>query len=567
MAPSLAVLGLLVSSAYVGYRLPPSDEGAILTQAAKILRGGVFYRDIDAYPFPAAAYLLAGAMGLFGEHVAVARWLAVGIYCGILLALYAIAVQLLERRRAALLGISFLAFKFVAWPGLTAYCYWDLAFLFACLAIALLLPSLEEGDSRGSPRLLAAGLCAGLSLASKQSLGIYLTGAAVLLLWLRPRPSGSWRRSPARMRELAAFGVGAAAPVLLMLGYFAAQGVLPEMVGSGLVRPLSTYLPTSGISGLAPLRWWELGELQDLSAFPYWVEPYWRMLTFQRLPGESLYPLYWLAGEVFARVLYTSVLVAFVAAGVHRFRTVGDGRAPRDRRLHAFAALAFAVVLSAAPRLDLPHVISVYPLVLVLLFCLWERLVRADRGFRLGLAAVRIETTSVLLLVVGAAILTGIHHSHLSYRLTLERADLRIDPVDAYTESVVRFISDELESDDRLFVLGHDAQYYFLSGRFYPWPFVQLYPGQEGGDGGRELAELLQREPPKLVVTGTLRIPGVPLLSAYAPHLDRYVRSRYVFDPRAAERYPPPPGRPLSLVAVLRPRSPPPETRGAHTRD
>ena len=261
VAPALAVLGLLVSSAYVGYRLPPSDEGAILTQAAKILRGGVFYRDIDAYPFPAAAYLLAGAMGLFGEHVAVARWLAVGIYCGILLTLYAIAAQLLERRRAALLGISFLGFKFVAWPGLTAYCYWDLAFLFACLAIALLLRPLEGGDSRGVPRLIAAGLCTGLSLASKQSLGIYLTAAVSLLLLLPPRPFGSGRRS-GRIRELAAFGAGASAPLLLMLAYFAAQGVLSEMLASGLVRPLSSYLPTSGLSGLVPLRWWELGELQ-----------------------------------------------------------------------------------------------------------------------------------------------------------------------------------------------------------------------------------------------------------------------------------------------------------------
>jgi hypothetical protein len=183
--------------------------------------------------------------------------------------------------------------------------------------------------------------------------------------------------------------------------------------------------------------------------------------------------------------------------------------------------------------------------------------VRANRGLRLGIAAVRIEAAAVLLLVVGAAILTGIHHSHLSYRLKLERADLRIDPFDAYTESVVRFISDELRSDDRLFVLGHDAQYYFLSGRFHPWRFVQLYPGQEGGDGGRELAELLEREPPALIVTGTLRIPGVPTLSEYAPELDRWVAGRYEFDPRAAQRYPPPAGWPRSLVTVLRPRRSP----------
>ena len=42
-----------MSAIFAGYRLGGNDEGALLTAAGKILRGGVFYRDIDAYPFPA----------------------------------------------------------------------------------------------------------------------------------------------------------------------------------------------------------------------------------------------------------------------------------------------------------------------------------------------------------------------------------------------------------------------------------------------------------------------------------------------------------------------------------
>ena len=53
---------IFLSSFYAERNLPFQDEGATLTAAARILRGEVFYRDIDAYPFPGAAYLAAGAM-------------------------------------------------------------------------------------------------------------------------------------------------------------------------------------------------------------------------------------------------------------------------------------------------------------------------------------------------------------------------------------------------------------------------------------------------------------------------------------------------------------------------
>ena len=52
-APILVGLGLCLSIWYAGFRLGGNDEGALLTAAGRILRGGVFYRDIDAYPFPA----------------------------------------------------------------------------------------------------------------------------------------------------------------------------------------------------------------------------------------------------------------------------------------------------------------------------------------------------------------------------------------------------------------------------------------------------------------------------------------------------------------------------------
>ena len=72
-APFLLVLAGAIAYLHAGQELPTGDEGALLVHAAKLLHGGVFYRDVDAYYGPLSPYLLSFAMGLFGEHLSVAR--------------------------------------------------------------------------------------------------------------------------------------------------------------------------------------------------------------------------------------------------------------------------------------------------------------------------------------------------------------------------------------------------------------------------------------------------------------------------------------------------------------
>ena len=236
-APMLLLLAAWVSLWYASRGLPFQDEGATLTAAAKLLRGGVFYRDIDAYPFPGAPYLLTLWMALLGEHLSVARALAGAAYCGVLLALYASSLQLFDRVRAALFGLSLLGFKFLAWPAFSAYMYSDLSFCFACIAIALLL---TRSDERGSRRLVLAGACVAFSLASKQNLGIYLGAASgILLLSAALLPTMPSRGFWVRWAPMAYFALGVFVPILGMAGYFAAQGVLGQALYSGLVRPFT----------------------------------------------------------------------------------------------------------------------------------------------------------------------------------------------------------------------------------------------------------------------------------------------------------------------------------------
>ena len=104
--------------------------------------------------------------------------------------------------------------------------------------------------------------------------------------------------------------------------------------------------------------------------------------------------------------------------------------------------------------------------------------------------------------------LTSNYRAHLTHRVQLARAEVWVDPSEAWIEPLVEYVSQHVRPGERIFVYGHEAQLYFLTGRFYPWPYSQLYPGQEGGDGGAMLSVLLDRVPPKLVLRGVAELAG-----------------------------------------------------------
>jgi hypothetical protein len=538
----LLLLGGALSFWYADRGLPLHDEGAQLTAAAKILRGGIFYRDIDTYPFPAAAYTLAGAMAVFGEHLSVARGLAGLLFCASLLALYAAARSVLRPAGAALFGLSLLSFKFLGWPAFSVYIYSDFAFAFACGALALLLHHRFGGPTW---RLLLAGVLTGVAVTAKQSLGLYLALAAATALAF-PGLLGVGPRVPRRAREVAVFGLGTAAPVLLMAAYFASEGLLGALLHSGLVRPFTGYLPTSGIPFHVPLAWWQVGTLTDADLSPYVPLELWAMLMREQLPGPGLYPVYWIVVELAMRVVYTSIPLALAWAVVRRLRSErGEDVAERASRTTLLAWLCLAFVASAFPRADWFHVISVYPVVVLLLLALVPP---GSRSLRVGVGA--------LVLVLGlSGALAWIQRSHLDHRLELERASVDVHRDDAWVGPLMEVVSREIPPGDPLFVHGIEAHFYFLSGRFFPWPFSQLYPGMEGRGGGVELARRLLRARPAIVIRGVTRWPGVIAADSVAPNLAAAIRSGYEPDAdfflRHAGKLPLPPEW---VVQVLRPR-------------
>lgn len=530
-----------MSAWYARLRLPFQDEGSTLALAARILRGEVFYRDLDAYVLPGAAYLLAAAMRVLGDDLAVARALAGVVFCGTLLALYAVALRVVDRNGAALFALSLLGMKFLAWPMWTSYFYGDVALCLAFASMALMLHAWREHEVR-VPGVAAAGLAAGLSLLCKQNVGIYLAlaGGALLIApgWLTGRAFGP--RAP--WREAGFFAAGVALPVGAALAAFAASGVFAAMLESAILRPFTTYLTTSAVPYLPMLAWWDLGSVRGVGAATYLPLELWEMLMLAWPFAGGAGALWWTLAEILSRALYASAPLAVVAAVALRLRR-RSGSSPLESRLLALAVLALAVFLSAFPRADVLHVLPVLPPMLLVLYALWRRATRAR--------ATQLEAVAVAVLLALCAAGAASSAGRRTQRVTLERAEVWVRPANAWNETLVDAVVREIPPGAPFFVYGQEAWLYHLSGRFPPWPFVQLYPGMAGGDGGRALRERLKRDPPRIVVRGMPGLPGLPPLPSYTREVHAFLRERYEVDEdffRDAPGGAPPP----RVVQVLR---------------
>jgi hypothetical protein len=548
-APLLVAMAMASSALLVDRGLPTNDEGGILAISARILRGEVFYRDLDSYHFPGATYLLAGWLAVFGETVNAARWLAAIVFSGVVLGLYATAVQLVDRQRAALFGLGLLAFKALALPAFTAFMYSDLALCFAAFALALHVGHEYRGPTR---RLAGVGCLVALATATKQNVGIYLTAVIFVMIAFSPQLLGVGDRDlRRRAREIGVYTAGFCAVALPMLGYFAAQGLLPQLILSGLLRPLLQYLPTSGISFVEPLKWWDPGGLHGVAGFPFFVAPYWSMLMNEQLPGPSLYPFYWMVGELFSRALYTALPAVFLLAAWQWLRALpARSFDARDSPLFAFHALAGAVVFSAFPRADLYHLMSVYPVAFLMLFTLGSRRRRGKSARGEPTAKPWLATAGVSLLLTFALAVGVAHRAQQTYRFHVARADLLIDPSKAWVETVLDHLESTLDPGENFFVYGQEAHFYFYTGRHFPWPFPWIYPGQVGDAYGRPLARVLQKDPPRVVIRGVMSWPGVPGIPDYTPAVHRFVMSHYKADLDFFAEHPPKAGEPPPQWAV-----------------
>jgi 4-amino-4-deoxy-L-arabinose transferase-like glycosyltransferase len=196
------------------------DEGEYAYLAWRWLEGDVPYRDgFDQKPpgvLAAYALILAGA----GASPRAVHWGA-QLYT---LATLFLLLRLGERvatRRVGVAAALFCALATTA-PGTLGNA--ANVELFALLPlVGAVLAGWRGSESGRGGDALAAGAAAGAALAFKPVVAPLAAFALALLLWRRPHPAAL------QLRLAAAFALGAAAPWVLLLGYFAAHAALDDL--------------------------------------------------------------------------------------------------------------------------------------------------------------------------------------------------------------------------------------------------------------------------------------------------------------------------------------------------
>lgn len=210
---------------YVSSMAPWVDSSIFLSMGYHLLHGKVLYRDIWDHKPPVVYALNALALFLGGPDVNAVRTMERLFAMGGGAAFFLLMRQIFQRRWLALLATVLFLDIFYSWEvyqeGNFAEEY---GAVFLLCAVCALLFSRRTASPRGALGLHAlAGALYSVTVMSKEPF-VFAGAPWFLYALLAPCPALG-----ARWKRAAALTAGAAVPVLLMLGYFAAHGALPDL--------------------------------------------------------------------------------------------------------------------------------------------------------------------------------------------------------------------------------------------------------------------------------------------------------------------------------------------------
>lgn len=332
---------LLAGAAALAFAVAPfgwastfsADEFTFMSDALRMLRGEVLYRDFFQFTMPVAQALLAAAFAVAGPSLLVAHALQAALVWGAAVLAWCLARALGAGPWAAWLpGAALAVGLYPHYPGYNHHWVALPAVLGALLAGAA---ALRGGRAR---TWALAGALAALAF-----LTVFADGAVLLVAFLAAPPLAAWlagRPLATALRPLAAFLAGFAAPVALAAGWLAALGALGVGFFDVFVWPLAFYRGSGGVNDVAFAS--DLpGLLMPIRGLPGW---------FGRVAHYVLQ--YALFGAAFmASLAFGLGLLARRARGAAGNEAVDD--APLG--LAALAALGF-LALSTRGRADFVHV-------------------------------------------------------------------------------------------------------------------------------------------------------------------------------------------------------------------
>jgi hypothetical protein len=501
-----------------------SDEGYLLMQALEMTRGGVLYRDLDAFVAPGVWFLLAGLFQLVEPSVLASRLLALGCFIATLGVSARIAWRLGGPRHALAVTAALLVASVWAFPAWTWSFYSPYAVLFALAGLERLLAWREARRLR---QLLAAGVLLGTAAVFKQNYGaLALLGAALALGAIVVEAGGASRQRAGRLvRAGFVLMAGAAAAALPAVAYFAWHGALGDAFEALVLQPIGGFLGQHDIAYLSPAEIFVRDQMGGLGRLTY--ASFALSNTSMRFdwPGPLLRGV-----EVLHVLLYWAPPLIFAAGAVRLWRSWR-----RERRLDAGLASLLSVCgllfLGVFPRADYNHLMNVYqPVVLAAVVVLGDlpgRLVRGGRRRRFGLAC----ATALLVAYVGVAADWYVELLRsMDTELPERRGGVLLNrEAQKMLSFEVRSIQQATRPGEAVLTLPGFAMLNFLAERPMPGRHHNFYAVHIARDQGAEVVRALEEQRVRLVVADYDDFFSERVgLREYAPKLTRHLRRHFV---------------------------------------
>jgi len=419
------------------------------------------YRDFFAFYTPGSFYLIAGLFRIFGDSFGVARFSIV-----VSGALFPVITYVLVRRRCSRAMSIFVA-SLALLTGV-AYRFLVLHNWYSTLLAGLALYSaLRLIETHRPVWALALGSLCSLTALFEQSKGVGLCFGLVLgFLMLR----FIQRKQLFRKSELWGLVIGFAGPVLLVLGFFAAQRSLTVMFEDWL-WPLRHY----GLANHVPYGYQNWSDHSRQSIFG--TGPTWAILVkvLTISPGFLVPAIPLLAAGLY---VYWSVLAL-------RRKATAETTAYYITVSSVLIGLLFSVLVA---RADIIHFMYLLPLWLIpLAWILDSREINSQllASGRAGLICFFAASFGLM----GLALLsttTGARNKVISRRGTVRTTKI---------EAVLPYINSHSAPGDTVLVYPYLPLYYYLSGTRSVGRLDYFQPGMNTQEQAQEMLASLQSHP------------------------------------------------------------------------
>ncbi len=455
------------------------DEGQFVYGAARIAGGEVMYRDIFDIVTPLSFYALAGVFSVFAVSITTTR-----VTLGLMLGATATIVYGVARRLGVRPAIAVLAGGFCVGLAFPASPYMSPHWC-ATLCTVLLLGAVIGAPAAGAPRAAGIGALSGALILTQQQKGLPIALAVAVILCTDAWPRRGTVVGALPLRVLTAYGLGATAALVVVLG------------------------PLALIAG------WE-SLFEALVKVP--------LVNYRGFTSETQWRLF-LPGRYSSIPLLINGLPLLVAVAAARVVTQWWGGASFAARRPFFVSTVFAIgaLVSVLYLPDYAHLAVIAP---IWICPLAELLEAAVRRFDRLAPARRRGAVALLLAALAYQLWRGLDHQRRVYPVVREtaygeiafRSQREADDVDWLRDVFARAGTREA------FIYPYAAYLYLLTGASNPTRYPIIFPGFHDASQFAEAIAALERRQVPFVVRGFFwwkSAPPDPIIDHLRAHYEK----------------------------------------------